>query len=32
MHYEGEDLSMFIFLPLDIEDETTGLEKVGHTS
>lgn len=26
--YVGEDLSMFIILPEDIEDETTGLEKV----
>ncbi|KAJ0060004.1 hypothetical protein NL108_018235 [Boleophthalmus pectinirostris] len=28
MPYEGEDLSMVILLPNDIEDETTGLEKL----
>ncbi|KAG7263744.1 hypothetical protein CRUP_012272 [Coryphaenoides rupestris] len=26
--YEGKDLSMLIFLPLDMEDNTTGLEKL----
>uniref|UniRef100_A0A8C6SWZ1 Serpin B6 n=1 Tax=Neogobius melanostomus TaxID=47308 RepID=A0A8C6SWZ1_9GOBI len=26
--YKGEDLSMIIFLPIDIEDDTTGLEKL----
>lgn len=30
MPYKGKDLSMLIFLPNGIEDETTGLEKVGH--
>lgn len=30
MPYVGKDLSMLIFLPIDIEDDTTGLEKVGH--
>ncbi|XP_078018859.1 leukocyte elastase inhibitor-like isoform X1 [Epinephelus lanceolatus] len=28
MHYKGEELSMLIFLPNDIEDDTTGLEKL----
>ncbi|XP_034562853.1 uncharacterized protein LOC117829333 [Notolabrus celidotus] len=28
MHYKGKDLSMIIFLPDDIEDDTTGLEKL----
>ncbi|XP_058482372.1 leukocyte elastase inhibitor-like isoform X1 [Solea solea] len=28
MPYEGKDLSMFIILPNDIEDDTTGLEKL----
>ncbi|KAI9519557.1 hypothetical protein NQZ68_027738 [Dissostichus eleginoides] len=28
MPYKGNDLSMLIFLPNDIEDETTGLEKL----
>ncbi|KAK5877318.1 hypothetical protein CesoFtcFv8_024835 [Champsocephalus esox] len=28
MPYKGKDLSMLIFLPNEIEDETTGLEKV----
>ncbi|XP_049421636.1 leukocyte elastase inhibitor-like isoform X2 [Epinephelus fuscoguttatus] len=28
MRYKGEELSMFIFLPNDIEDDTTGLEKL----
>ncbi|XP_047468057.1 leukocyte elastase inhibitor-like isoform X2 [Mugil cephalus] len=28
MSYEGKDLSMLIFLPNDIEDDTTGLEKL----
>lgn len=28
--YEGKDLSMLILLPKEIEDDTTGLEKVGH--
>lgn len=32
MPYKGKDLSMLIFLPNDIEDDTTGLEKVcAHT-
>lgn len=30
--YEGSDLSMVIMLPREIEDDTTGLEKVGHKS
>ncbi|XP_029313144.1 leukocyte elastase inhibitor-like [Cottoperca gobio] len=28
MSYEGKDLSMLIFLPNEIEDDTTGLEKL----
>lgn len=28
--YEGGDISMIILLPDDIEDDTTGLEKVRH--
>ncbi|XP_076617521.1 leukocyte elastase inhibitor-like [Chaetodon auriga] len=28
MPYQGEELSMLIFLPSDIEDDTTGLEKL----
>ncbi|XP_049913274.1 leukocyte elastase inhibitor-like [Epinephelus moara] len=28
MRYKGEELSMLIFLPNDIEDDTTGLEKL----
>ncbi|XP_034416114.1 leukocyte elastase inhibitor-like isoform X2 [Cyclopterus lumpus] len=28
MFYEGEELSMLIFLPNEIEDDTTGLEKL----
>lgn len=28
--YQGSDLSMIIMLPTEIEDDTTGLEKVGH--
>lgn len=28
MPYEGKDVSMLIFLPNEIEDDTTGLEKV----
>ncbi|XP_076617522.1 leukocyte elastase inhibitor-like [Chaetodon auriga] len=28
MPYQGEELSMLIFLPNDIEDDTTGLEKL----
>ncbi|XP_077411145.1 serpin peptidase inhibitor, clade B (ovalbumin), member 1, like 3 [Vanacampus margaritifer] len=28
MPYEGKDVSMFIFLPNEIEDNTTGLEKL----
>ncbi len=31
MPYKGKELSMLIFLPKEIEDDTTGLEKVGHT-
>uniref|UniRef100_A0A3Q4HMM9 Leukocyte elastase inhibitor A-like n=1 Tax=Neolamprologus brichardi TaxID=32507 RepID=A0A3Q4HMM9_NEOBR len=31
MPYKGNDLSMLIFLPNDIEDDTTGLEKVRCT-
>lgn len=31
MPYKGKDLSMLIFLPNEIEDDTTGLEKVGQT-
>ena len=27
--YEGKELSMLICLPMEIEDGTTGLEKVG---
>lgn len=30
MPYKGKDLSMLIFLPNEIEDDTTGLEKAGH--
>ena len=30
MPYKGNDLSMLIFLPNEIEDDTTGLEKVGQ--
>lgn len=29
--YKEKELSMLIFLPNEIEDDTTGLEKVGHT-
>lgn len=28
MPYEGKDLSMLIILPVDVTDETTGLEQV----
>lgn len=28
--YEGKELSMIIMLPNEIEDDTTGLEKVRH--
>uniref|UniRef100_A0A4W6G198 Serpin domain-containing protein n=1 Tax=Lates calcarifer TaxID=8187 RepID=A0A4W6G198_LATCA len=31
MPYKGKELSMLIFLPNEIEDGTTGLEKVEHT-
>lgn len=31
MPYQGKELSMLIFLPNSIEDNSTGLEKVGHT-
>ncbi|XP_039463716.1 leukocyte elastase inhibitor-like [Oreochromis aureus] len=30
MPYSGEEVSMLIFLPAEIEDDTTGLEKVEH--
>lgn len=30
MPYVGKELSMLIFLPNQIEDSSTGLEKVGH--
>uniref|UniRef100_A0A674NZ37 Serpin B6 n=1 Tax=Takifugu rubripes TaxID=31033 RepID=A0A674NZ37_TAKRU len=30
--YVGKELSMLIFLPNQMEDSTTGLEKVGHSS
>lgn len=30
MPYKGKALSMLIFLPNEIEDDTTGLEKVEH--
>ncbi len=30
MPYKGKELSMLIILPDEIEDDTTGLEKVGH--
>lgn len=29
MPYKGKELSMLIFLPNEMEDSTTGLEKVG---
>ena len=29
MPYEGKELSMLIFLPNDMKEGTTGLEKVG---
>lgn len=29
MPYKGMEMSMLIFLPEEIEDDTTGLEKVG---
>lgn len=30
--YDGRDLSMIILLPDDIEDDSTGLQKVTHLS
>ena len=30
MPYKGKDLSMVIILPDEIEDDSTGLEKVGY--
>lgn len=30
MPYSGKEVSMLIFLPAEIEDDTTGLEKVEH--
>uniref|UniRef100_A0AAZ1XAK6 Serpin B6 n=1 Tax=Oreochromis aureus TaxID=47969 RepID=A0AAZ1XAK6_OREAU len=30
MPYSGEEVSMLIFLPAEIEDDTTGLEKIEH--
>lgn len=30
MPYKGKELSMLIFLPNEMEDSSTGLEKVGH--
>lgn len=30
--YEGKELSMIIMLPNEIEDDTTGLEKVRHVN
>lgn len=32
MPYVGKELSMLIFLPNQIEDSSTGLEKVGHSN
>lgn len=29
--YKNKELSMLILLPMDIEDDTTGLEKVEHS-
>lgn len=32
MPYVGKELSMLIFLPNQMEDSSTGLEKVGHSN